>query len=463
MSAPLIWIVAPLLAAVGLWFLRSHQRLLIGLGVGFCLLLVVLASELPVAETIRLGSWRLEISTTLSILGRRFVLDNDDRPFLLLLYAFAAFWFAASGIGKVRRSFIPAGLGMIALLVAAVAVEPFLYAALLVETAVLLSIPILAGPQRKIGQGVIRYLIFQTLAMPFILFAGWAAAGVEANPSDQKLLQEAVFLLGLGFAFWLAVFPFYTWVPLLVEETNPYVAGFVLSLLPTVALLLILDFLNAFAWLRNYPLVYQALRGAGGIMVVTAGVWAGFQKDLNRLLGYAVILEIGFGMLALSFAGRSGLEMLVLSFVPRMLALAIWSLALAIIGEGNPVDIIAERGALRRMPVASAALVLACLSLSGLPILASFPIRFLLVESLHKLSPTLAGWVLVGILGFLIGGIRTLSVLADNDREPWQIRESWPQALLLVAGALGLIVIGLLPNPLLNGLLGILEAFENLR
>jgi formate hydrogenlyase subunit 3/multisubunit Na+/H+ antiporter MnhD subunit len=128
------------------------------------------------------------------------------------------------------------GLAITALLVGALAVEPFLYAALFIETAVLISVPLLSAPGRKPGKGLIRFLIFQTLGMPFILFSSWLLAGIEANPGDLGLVQQAAILIGLGFSFLLAVFPFYSWIPLLTEESTPYTVGFILWMFPTVTI-----------------------------------------------------------------------------------------------------------------------------------------------------------------------------------------------------------------------------------
>ena len=165
----------------------------------------------------------------------------------------------------------PLGLAICGLLVAAVAVQPFLYAALLIEMAVLVSVPLLKKPGAQISQGVLRYLIFQTLALPFILLAGWLIGGSEANPSDQVFLNRTVILLAMGFSFWLAIFPFYSWVPLLAEEAHPYEAGFIMMLLPTITLFLSLDFLDNYAWLREYPLLFPALQLSGVIMIATGG------------------------------------------------------------------------------------------------------------------------------------------------------------------------------------------------
>jgi hypothetical protein len=93
------------------------------------------------------------------------------------------------------------------LMVASLAVEPFLYAALFIEMAVLLAIPLLTSIYSPPGRGIVRFLIYQTLAMPFILVTGWLLAGVEASPGDLALAAQSTSMLGLGFAFLLAVFP----------------------------------------------------------------------------------------------------------------------------------------------------------------------------------------------------------------------------------------------------------------
>jgi NADH-quinone oxidoreductase subunit N len=289
MSAPLIWVVLPLIAGMGFWLLRERPGRMILIAVGFCMALAAAAAFVPIGTPVSLGPLSFRIDPALAFAGRRLVLYQGDRPLLAFLYLICAFWFAGSYAVRSTRLLIPFGLGIVGMLVAALAVEPFLYAALLVETAVLLAVPLLAPPGGSLGQGVLRFVIFQTLAMPFILLAGWALAGVEANPSNETLLLLATVFLGLGFAFWLAIFPFYTWIPLLSAQTFPYVAGFVFLVFPTTNIMLGLSFLDSFGWLRSLPGLFTVIGQVGALMVFTSGVWASFQKDLARLFGYAIM------------------------------------------------------------------------------------------------------------------------------------------------------------------------------
>jgi NADH-quinone oxidoreductase subunit N len=463
MSAPLIWIVFPLIVAVIFWFLQKRATLVIVLATVLCALLALLAWSLPIASGVKLGPWAFEIRASLAVLGRQFVIDAGDRPFLTLIYGLGAFWFFGTRIAGAHRHFIPIGMAVLALMVAALAVQPFLYAALVVEIAVLLSIPMLVPPGRPVGQGIVRYIIFQTLALPFLLFAGWAAAGVEANPTDTRLLIQAVIFLGLGFAFWLAVFPFYTWVPLLSQESHAYETGFMMGLLPSVMLMLMLNFLDNYAWLRAYPLMPVGLQLCGALMVVTGGVWAAFQKSLPRLFGYAVIIESGFALLSISLQSQVGFEVFAASLVPRMLALALWALASSVFEEqGISPDFDRIKGQFRRYPLISSGLVLAYFSLAGLPLLGGFPTRLVLLENLAQVSMPVMLWVLLGNAGFLLSGLRMLATLVSGDQEKWNVNEKWPQAALIVIGAVGLLFIGVFPNFFLSGLLAILQSFTHL-
>ena len=447
MSAPILWIVVPLVVAALLLILRDERVTTISASL-VCVLLAVTAWLLPIDTVFTVGKLAFKISPSLEIFGRSMSLTAAEQPLLILIYGAAFVWFAVSASVHLARRLIPLGLSITAMLVASLAVQPFMYAALLIEMAVLLAVPVLSPPGQVPGRGTLRFLIFQTLAMPFILFSGWLLAGVEANPGDLTLVTQAAILLGLGFTFLLAVFPFSTWIPLLAEETPPLLAGFVFWIFPTAGLLFLTNFLERYTWLRTASVLPTVLSFAGILMVAAGGLLSAFQRQLGRIMAYAVMMETGFSLLALSLNSLTGVGLFIALFIPRLLSLVAWSFALTILQKGAPGLRFRDlKGWGRIWPFASIGVLLASLSLVGLPALAGFPIRQVLVEALIRPSGGLVVWIFLGSLGLAIAIVRTLAVLTMSpEGMKWETRETPSQKIVFVIGWVLLFLLGLFPQ-----------------
>jgi formate hydrogenlyase subunit 3/multisubunit Na+/H+ antiporter MnhD subunit len=449
MSAPIVWIVAPLGFAIFLLIFMPRERWISYLGTMLSLILAWLAYWLPPDTVQRLGSLSIKIDTTLAVFGRKISLTAADQAILILVYGIGAFWFFGTiATGNARR-IIPAGLAIIALLVASLAVEPFLYAALLIEMAVLVAIPLLAEPGQKPGRGLLRFLIYQNFAMPFILFAGFLLSGVEAGPADIALVTQAAILLGLGFAFLLSVFPLYTWIPMLAEETLPYAVGFILTIFPTFSLVFGLNFIDRYSWLRDSPGLDSALRFVGLLMMVSAGAWAAFQRHLGRIFAYATVTETGLSLLALSLPDRQiGLQIVFYLIVPRALAYGIWTISISILNtHTSSLKFSSLQGLARQFPMASAGIVLSNLALAGTPLFASFPVRQVLWEKLAAQSIPTAIWFGLASLGLWAAALRSLAVLSMAPENTfWELKETWSQRLLIGIGLVALLIFGVFPQ-----------------
>ena len=447
MSAPFLWIFLPMALAGLLLFLRN-QKVVLLIACLFMLFLTLSAWLLPIDTALTIGSWTFKITPSFAILGRNLTLTSADRSFLALIYGSAFFWFLPTFSLKINRPLIPLGLAITSLLVSILAVEPFLYAALIIEMAVLLSIPLLTVPGHKPAKGVIRFLIFQTLAIPFILFSGWLLAGIGANPGNLTLVQQAAIMLGLGFAFLLAIFPFNTWIPLLAEEVHPYIVGFLLWTLTTATLFFGLGFLDRYTWLRDASSLPVVLSTAGAIMVVTGGLFSAFQSHLGRIMGFAIIVETGFSLLALSQGSQVGVGIFLLLLVPRTFSLVVWALSLSILREQAPgLSLKDVKGLAHTWPFATSGLILANLALAGLPLLSGFPAHLAVWEGLARSSLPLAFWVLIGSLGLLSSAVRALASLASApEGTTWGIRETQSQRFLVLVGLVSLFVLGLFPQ-----------------
>ncbi|HJR80240.1 MAG TPA: proton-conducting transporter membrane subunit [Anaerolineales bacterium] len=463
MNAPTIWIIAPLTFGVLLLFI-TNQRLLSILGGSFAVGLALIAQLIPIEQAVRIGTFSFRIDSSLTILGRVLLIPPAEGPLLALIYGAAALWFFAAEASNTAPRIVPLGLMITGLMIASIAVEPFLFAALFIEMAILAAVPLLTSLYTPPGRGVVRFLIYQTLAMPFILLAGWLLAGVEASPGDLALAAQSAAMLGMGFAFLLAIFPLYNWVPLLMEETSPFTVGFLLWILPTITIIFGAGFIDRYSWLRSSPQLIIALRSAGLLMVVTGGLWAAFQRHLGRIMAYGAIAETGFSMLALSLDSTFGIPILFLFIPARALGLAVWSLSLTVIkANAESIGFSGVQGMLRITPLASTGMVIAALSTSAFPLLAGFPARLALWENLARVSLSSALWMGIGIVGLLTGVFRSLAVISmAEEYTTWQLRESPTQVIMLGAGMIGLFLFGLFPQAVQYFLSDLPAMFEQL-
>jgi len=463
MNAPTIWIILPAITAFFLMFITS-QRVLSLLGGTVAAILAVSAQFVPLEKAFIFGTISFKIESSLNILGRTLLIKSDEGALLALIYGAAALWFFGAEASKTALKLVPFGLLITAFMVASIAVEPFLFAALFIEMAVLLAIPMLTDIYKSPGRGVIRFLIYQTLAMPFLLLSGWLLAGVEASPGDLALAAQSASILGLGFAFLIGIFPLYNWIPMLLEEAPPYTAGFLLWLLPVITVIFAAGFIDRYSWLRTSPQLPITLQLAGAIMVVTGGLWAAFQTHLGRIMAYGSVIETGLSLFALSLNLKIGIPILFLLLPARALAFAVWALALTIFKDrSETMRFSSVRGMLRVYPFASTGLVLASLSTSGLPLLAGFPARLALWDALARTSLTTAMWMGIGILGLFITSFRMLAVLSMADEYTnWEINENWLQGIMLGLGTIGLFVLGLFPQTVQYFLANLSGMFEHL-
>jgi formate hydrogenlyase subunit 3/multisubunit Na+/H+ antiporter MnhD subunit len=477
MSAPFIWIIFPGIVAIVFFFLRRSERIVIFLGAAVSLWLALIAWLLPIGEVVTLGQSSLKITESFFVLGREFILTDVDRPFLALLFFLHTAWVLGAYFARPGEVFVPFAFGMVALLTAALAVEPFLYAALLIEVIVLVAIPLLAPPGTKPGRGVFRFLTFQTFGMPFILFTGWMLAGLEASPGDLQLVQRAGVLLGIGFAFLAAVFPFHSWIPMLAEEAHPYIVAFIFFMLPGMVSLFGLGFLDRFVWLRESQPVHEMLRTIGMVMAVVGGMWAAFEIHLGRMLGHFAVVEMGLTLMAIGLGNHQGILIYFWLVLPRVAAFILWAIGLSIIKRqaGGDLRLSALQGLGRHRPLLSISLLLAIFSLAGLPFLAGFPVRVALWQQLAVLYPIVAGGAILGNIGVLVGGLRTMSVLfaatewappfVGDELVQTPLSASIPPKRLLsrmffVVSAGLVLAIGLFPDkylPLLNRLAAMFE------
>ena len=461
MSSPAIWIIFPLCASLLLFIFRRHDGIIWTIGLVLTVLLAWLSWQLPIANTITLelgiAKPSFFITDSFSVLGRLFILNDNSRPALLLIYLSTSVWLGGIRVVKKNRLDIPFGIMAASFLSTALAVKPDLYAILFIELAVFCYIPMLTLPNESSRRSVIRFIVIQTIGMCFILYANWSLDQIDQNTAIISQLTSLI----LGFAIVLAIFPFQSWLPALVEQSHPFSIGLALFVIPTVILVTLVNIVLRFVLLGITDEIILILRIAASLMVISGGLFVFFEKNLARIMGFAVTIQIGLALFTVSLLGGNLRPSIPTGFFYAQIVIwgatfAIWSFAITLIHDfRNSLDLKATQGIFFQMPFACTALLIAHFSSSGAPLLASFPLLFTAWSSLASSDIVFAlisfsGCILLLMIGWRV--LRNLFTVTDH-QFAYRALEPKIAIALLGIGVVVLFILGIFPQVFLPPLM----------
>ena len=468
MSTPLIWIVIPIGFAGVLALLHNKPKLSSILTCVFTLGLVVLALVFPKDLAFVLPDQRIEIPNSLVILNRTVQITGESLTMIALLYAITLLWNLGNSVFKVSTWFNALSLVITALWVTVLSVIPFLYAALLIELIALLSVPLLSPRGKKTDLGLLRYIVFETLALALILLTGWMLFGIGAVPAASTLFVRARIMLLLGFALWIGAFPFHSWIPMISQSSAPWAVSFLLTIMQTALSVFLLTFLDQFAWLRNLPPVYTSLRWLGVIMITFSGLAATLQQNLTRQFGYLIIMETGYSLLAISLAPQGGLPYLAMLLLPRVLSYFLWGWALSRIRQLQPeasFELGSLSGLYHTSPLLSMSILVSMLSLLGFPLLPLFPQKQMLWLLASQNSPETIPFITIGGLGMLVAIMHLFSLFIRNESNnisPTPQKEPAKLVVPIILVLILMLTIAIAPQTVLPSIMEILAPFTHL-
>jgi NADH-quinone oxidoreductase subunit N len=183
------------------------------------------------------------------------------------------------------------------------------------------------------------------------------------------------------------------------------------------------------------------------------------QRNLKRLLGYSSIANAGYllmGVAALGAAGQSAVLYYLAGYLFTVLAAFMVICLVTRKLEGD--DIGALAGLNQRSPLLATTLTMAMVSLAGIPPLAGFFGKFLLLKAVVAQGAVYHGYycltavALFGVvvsLYYYFGVVRAIYWSADAT-DMSAIVVSWPARIALYVCALGMLFLGLFPDKVLN-------------
>ena len=459
-SGALLLLLLPLAMAGIVYIVLRWQTLAALLSVGTAVALGFAILTLPLDQPVRPFSFRgedyqIDMGEVVTFFGRELVVEPSDRMAMAFLFFTAAGIFFLAWRTSPRSLLFPIGLGLLSLLCGALLIRPLIYAALLIEIAAALAIFALQAEGEPPTRGGMRYLAFMTLALPGLLVAHWLVDLYQVTPDETQLLSTATALLTFSFALWLGVVPFHTWVPSVIGDSAPLAGIFVLTIGNSAVWFLMLDFLDAYPWLRGDPNFEYFVSTAGVAMVVVGGLLAPAQRRLGTLLGYAALADSGAALIALGMRSTLGIELALLSLYTRPFGLVLMAAGISGLWKCNGSDdsFDALRGVGWRAPWSTVLLLVGGISTAGFPVSAGFVYRWALYRALATASPGYALLIMLAGMGVMVGLWRGLASLLDRPRSPENrsvlspgSSEGWLTALVVVVAVVACIGMGLFPQ-----------------
>jgi NADH-quinone oxidoreductase subunit N len=271
------------------------------------------------------------------------------------------------------------------------------------------------------------------------------AQAVQQEQLPLVALFGSLLLALVGFGFKISVVPLHFWAPDVYEGAPTPVAGFLSTASKAAGFAVLLRVLmTAFPDIAQY---WGAIIAAMATATMTLGnVLALAQRNIKRLLAYSSIAHAGYaliGVVALSDLGVTSVVFYLVTYIVTNLAAFG---AVAAVGRiTGSDDISAYAGLSRRSPALALVMLIAFLSLSGMPPFGGFIVKFAVFAA--AVDANLIWLAVVGVLNSIVGLYYYLTVLkviylyrSEDEEKPLPIPPSYQLALAVLT--IGIILIG---------------------
>jgi len=283
----------------------------------------------------------------------------------------------------------------------------------------------------------------------------------QASPA----LIVALVLVMIGFGFKVSAVPLHFWAPDVYEGAPTPVAGFLSTASKAagfIVLMRVLIFifpLQETQWATILSALAVATMTLGNLIALT-------QRNIKRLLAYSSIAHAGYmliGVAALAvlpgiqngdthatWGLTSVIYYLIGYLVTNLAAFGVVAAFSRVVGSD---DVTAYYGMSRRAPGLALIMMVAFLSLAGMPPLAGFFGKFLVF--LAAINANMIALAVIGVLNSIVGLYYYLTVLkyvylyrSEDEDKPIPMTRSYTFALVLLV--VGIILVGTLIGPWYN-------------
>jgi multicomponent Na+:H+ antiporter subunit D len=251
------------------------------------------------------------------------------------------------------------------------------------------------GRDRRALLAAFQYLILGTIGATFfvigvgLLFLKTGtlnladiAERLQGVATDRSVLAALAFIT-VGMSLKLALFPLHLWLPNAYTYAPSAVTAFLAATSTKVSVYVLLRFyfdvfgLHLVTETLPMPEILMVL---SILAIVTASLVALWQADLKRLFAYSSVAQIGYITLGISLASADGLTASIVHLFNHGITKGALFLLLGVVAyHTGRTPMSSVRGLGRAMPLTALGIVLAGLSLIGVPGTAGFVSKWYLV------------------------------------------------------------------------------------
>jgi NADH-quinone oxidoreductase subunit N len=328
--------------------------------------------------------------------------------------------------------------------------------------------------ERRSSEAGLKYLLLGAISSAVTLYGMAYLFGIagstsleeigrvvsEADGDTHSALVLAAVFLAAGFGFKMAVVPFQMWVPDVYEgaptpvtaylSVGSKAAGFAVVI--RVFLIALGDGSISSDWANVFAVLAAVSMSVGNVVALAQG-------NIKRMLGYSSIAQAGNFLIGLAAVAAADPQLLLgtssVVFFLGTYAFTNLGAFIAIIAISNKIgsnEIADYAGVAKRSPLLALGLTLCLISLTGIPPTAGFIAKVYVFNA--AVQADLVWLAIVGVLNSVVAAYYYLRVVLNMyvaeppSEEP--IQPGYYLGAAMAVAVVGLLVIGIFPNPLLE-------------
>ncbi len=327
-----------------------------------------------------------------------------------------------------------------------------------------ISLYVLAGSNKESffsNEAAFKYFLMGSFATGFLLMGIaliYGATGsfditkissyVEANKASLPVFfYGGLFLMFIGIAFKIAVVPFHFWAPDVYGGSPTMITAFMSTVVKIAA---VGAFYKIFSecFLSVQASVIETVQVIVVLTLVVANVSAVYQNNVKRMLAYSSIAHVGYillGFMANSVTYQGTLLFYLASY--SITSLIAFGIVYNIENANGSAAVEVFNGLYKKNAFVAISLTIALLSLAGIPPLAGFFAKYIILA--RAVDSDYVGMVILAVLTSLVGiyyYFKVIIVMFTKEPDRIQLRLPFFSTVIVAILTVLTLMLGLFPE-----------------